>query len=151
MPVSTLFTGLGSGLAFALTSLWVREASLTLALPFPFGAAWVLLLVIGLQTLLLLVWLGLRNPPALVSLWRRPGLTALVSLTSCLGSIGWFTAMSLETVALVKTLGQVEVLFTLMISAWYFPGTPGPPGSRRPGADRAGGHLRHVGLRPPPG
>ncbi|MDP5291031.1 DMT family transporter [Oceanimonas sp. CHS3-5] len=120
VPASTLVTGLGSGLAFALTSLWVREASLVLALPFPFGAAWVLLLVIGLQTLLLVIWLGLRNPQALVSLWRRPGLTALVSLTSCLGSIGWFSAMSLESVALVKTLGQVEVLFTLMISAWYF-------------------------------
>ncbi|WP_107852956.1 DMT family transporter [Oceanimonas marisflavi] len=120
VPVSTLVTGLGSGLAFALTSLWVREASLELALPFPFGAAWVLLLVISLQTLLLVGWLGLRNPAALLSLWQRPGLTALVSLTSCLGSIGWFTAMSLETVALVKTLGQVEVLFTLMISAWYF-------------------------------
>ncbi|WMC11857.1 DMT family transporter [Oceanimonas pelagia] len=120
VPAGTLVTGLGSGLAFALTSLWVREASLALALPFPFGAAWVLLLVISLQTLLLLGWLGLRNPAALGALWRRPGLTALVSLTSCLGSIGWFTAMSLESVALVKTLGQVEVLFTLMISAWYF-------------------------------
>jgi len=28
--------------------------------------------------------------------------------------------MSLESVAIVKTLGQVEVLFTLMISAWFF-------------------------------
>jgi drug/metabolite transporter (DMT)-like permease len=28
--------------------------------------------------------------------------------------------MSLETVALVKTLGQIEVLFTLMISARWF-------------------------------
>ncbi|OYD21312.1 DMT family transporter [Oceanimonas baumannii] len=120
VPASTLMTGLGSGLAFALTSLWVREASLELGMAFPFGAAWVLLLVISLQTLLMVGWLGLRNPQALVSLWQRPGLTVLISLTSCLGSIGWFTAMSLESVALVKTLGQVEVLFTLMISVWYF-------------------------------
>ncbi|OIN06611.1 DMT family transporter [Oceanisphaera psychrotolerans] len=116
----TLVFGLGSGLAFALTSLWVREASLLLALPFPFSAAWVLLLVIGLQTLLLVTWLGLRDPASLRGLLKRPTLTALVSLTSCLGSIGWFSAMSLESVALVKTLGQIEVLFTLMISAWYF-------------------------------
>ena len=116
----TLLLGIGSGLAFALTSLWVREASLLLELSFPFSAAWVLLLVIGLQTLLLVSWLGVRDPASLLGLARRPGLTGLVSLTSCLGSIGWFSAMSLESVALVKTLGQIEVLFTLLISAWYF-------------------------------
>lgn len=120
VPPATLLMGLGSGLAFALTSLWVREASLVLGLPFPFGAAWVLLLVISLQTLVLLLWLGLKDPAGLTALWRRPGLTLLISLSSCLGSIGWFSAMSLESVALVKTLGQIEVLFTLMISAWYF-------------------------------
>lgn len=116
----TLLLGVASGLTFALTSLWVREASLLLELAFPFSAAWVLLLVISLQTILLVSWLAWRDLPSLTGLIRRPKLTALVSITSCLGSIGWFSAMSLESVALVKTLGQIEVLFTLLISAYYF-------------------------------
>lgn len=117
---STVLIGSASGLAFALTSLWVREASLALGLPFPYGAAWVLLFVISLQTLLLLVYLALRDRATLGALWRRPRLTLLTSITSCIGSLGWFTAMSLEIVPLVKTLGQVEVLFTLLISAFFF-------------------------------
>lgn len=115
-----LMLGLLSGLAFALTSLWVRQASLVLGLPFPHGAAWVLLLVILLQTLLLTFYLQLRDKATLTALWRRPKLTLAVSVCSCVGSIGWFTAMSLESVALVKTLGQVEVLFMLLISAFVF-------------------------------
>ncbi|CAM5226075.1 EamA family transporter [Alishewanella longhuensis] len=117
-PVMLL--GLSSGLAFALTSLWVRQASLVLGLPFPHGAAWVLLVVILLQSLLLLTYLAWRDRHTLVALWQRPKLTLLVSFTSCMGSIGWFTAMSLESVALVKTLGQIEVLFMLLISAFFF-------------------------------
>lgn len=117
---TTLLLGVGSGLSFALTSLWVREASLLLELAFPFSAAWVLLLVISLQTLLLVGWLAWRDVSSLTGLAQRPTLTAAVSVTSCLGSIGWFSAMSLESVALVKTLGQIEVLFTLLISAYYF-------------------------------
>lgn len=120
LSVPVLLLGLGSGLAFALTSLWVRQASLALGLPFPFGAAWVLLLVIMLQTLLLLLWLTLKDRQTIVALWQRPKLTLLISLCSCVGSVGWFTAMSLESVALVKTLGQVEVLFMLLISAFVF-------------------------------
>jgi drug/metabolite transporter (DMT)-like permease len=116
----TVLIGSASGLAFALTSLWVREASLALGLPFPYGAAWVLLFVISLQTLLLLLYLALRDSATLVALWQRPRLTILTSVTSCIGSLGWFTAMSLEIVPLVKTLGQVEVLFTLLISAFFF-------------------------------
>ncbi|MDF2179086.1 EamA family transporter [Aliiglaciecola sp. CAU 1673] len=116
----TLLLGLGSGLAFALTSLWVREASLVLDVPFPHGAAWVLLFVILIQTLTLVSWLLLRDPATLKALLLRPKLVLAISVTSCLGSIGWFTAMSLESVALVKTLGQVEVLFSLLISAYWF-------------------------------
>ncbi|MBU1438263.1 MAG: DMT family transporter [Gammaproteobacteria bacterium] len=116
----TVLIGSASGLAFALTSLWVREASLALGLPFPYGAAWVLLFVISLQTIILLVYLTLRDRASLIALWQRPRLTVLTSVTSCIGSLGWFTAMSLEIVPLVKTLGQVEVLFTLLISAFFF-------------------------------
>ncbi|WP_028469659.1 DMT family transporter [Neptunomonas japonica] len=120
LSLKTVSLGLGSGLAFALTTLWVREASLMLGLPFPYSAAWVLLCVISTQTAILIVWLLLKEPSTLNALWRRPKLTLTISFFSCLGSLGWFTAMSLETVALVKTLGQIEVLFTLFISARWF-------------------------------
>ncbi len=40
----------------------------------------------------------------------------MVSLTSALGSIGWFSAMALMDVAYVKTLGQIEVLFTIILA-----------------------------------
>lgn len=116
----TLLIGLSSGLCFALTVLWVREASLMLGLPFLISAAWVLLSVILTQTLILLAWILLREPHTLKALWLRPKLTLAISFFSALGSVGWFTAMSLESVALVKTLGQIEVLFTLLISAQWF-------------------------------
>lgn len=126
LSLKTVTLGIGSGLAFALTTLWVREASLMLHLPFPYSAAWVLLSVIGTQTTLLLIWLIIKEPATLAALWQRPKLTMAISLFSCLGSLGWFTAMSLETVALVKTLGQIEVLFTLFISARWFKETLTP-------------------------
>lgn len=120
LPLQTVLIGAASGAAFALTSLWIREASLALALPFPYAAAWVLLFVISCQTLLLLGYLMLRDRTVLTALWQRPRLTLLTSFFSCVGSLGWFTAMSLETVPLVKTLGQVEILFTLCISVFWF-------------------------------
>lgn len=120
ISLPTLFTGLASGLCFALTTLWVREASLLLGLPFLHSAAWVLLCVISLQTLILLVWITIKDPLTLKALWLKPKLTLAISVCSFFGSLGWFTAMSLETVAMVKTLGQIEILFTLMISARWF-------------------------------
>ncbi len=115
----TLFIGLSCGSAFALTSLWVRQASQMLSLPFLHRAAWVLLIVIGVQTLLLLVYLGLKDKATLRAVWQRPRLTLLTSGSSCLGSIGWFTAMSLQAVPYVKTLGQIEVFFTLAIGSLW--------------------------------
>lgn len=120
ISLPTLLTGLASGLCFALTTLWVREASLLLGLPFLHSAAWVLLCVICVQTLVLLIWILIKEPATLTALWQRPKLTLAISVFSFFGSLGWFTAMSLETVAMVKTLGQIEILFTLMISARWF-------------------------------
>ncbi|QGS59076.1 DMT family transporter [Shewanella algae] len=119
LSFKTLLLGLGCGSAFALTSLWVREASLVLGSPFPHRAAWVLLLVILLQTLLLLAWLLIKDKETLKKLWQRPRLTLAISISSCLGSIGWFSAMSLTAVPYVKTLGQVEVFFMMLISSLW--------------------------------
>ncbi len=106
LSLPTILLGLGSGSAFALTSLWVREASLALGLPFPHSAAWVLLLVISLQTVLLVGYLLVRDIHTLKVLWSKPKLTLLTSVSSCVGSIGWFSAMSLQAVPYVKTLGR---------------------------------------------
>ncbi len=46
-------------------------------------------------------------------------MTLAISISSCLGSIGWFSAMSLTAVPYVKTLGQVEVFFMMLISSLW--------------------------------
>lgn len=119
--VQTLCIGIGSGLCFAITSLLVREASLELDnLPFIHRAAWVLLMVIGTQCFLLLMYLGLFRRATLWAMWQRIGLTFRVSLCSFLASLGWFSAMSMQSVPIVKTLGQVEIIFSMLISAYFF-------------------------------
>ena len=115
-----LLLGLCCGLSFALNSLWVRQASLMLPLPPLYSAAWVLTLVILVQTLLLLAFVISREPRTLRQLWQKPRLTLAISGSSFLGSVGWFTAFSLASVAMVKTLGQIEVLIMLLISALWF-------------------------------
>ena len=119
--VPTLCIGIGSGLCFAITSLLVREASLELTnLPFIHRAAWVLLMVIGTQCFLLLMYLGIFRRATLWAMWQRIGLTFRVSLCSFLASLGWFSAMSIQSVPIVKTLGQVEIIFSMLISAYFF-------------------------------
>ena len=119
--VPTLCIGIGSGLCFAITSLLVREASLELDnLPFIHRAAWVLLMVIATQCFLLLMYLGIFRRATLWAMWQRIGLTFRVSLCSFLASLGWFSAMSMQSVPIVKTLGQVEIIFSMLISAYFF-------------------------------
>ena len=112
--------GFSAGLAFAFTALFIREASLSFALQDPlFTAALTLNYMICLQTLVLLVYVGLRFPEQLRGLFRHSGSGWFIGLTSMLGSTGWFTAMTLMEPALVKAVGQIEVGLALIIS-WFF-------------------------------
>ena len=121
LSFSTLGIGIASGLCFAITSLLVREASLELTmLPHLHRAAWVLFWVISFQCVSMLLYLGLFSRKTLYALWQRLGLALKVSICSFLASLGWFSAMSLQSVAIVKTLGQIEILFSLLISMFFF-------------------------------
>ena len=119
LSLKTFSLGLACSSAFALTSLWIREASLSLQLPFPHSAAWVLFLVILLQTLVITGYLLVKERHTLVAMLARPKLIIMTSLTSVIGSLGWFSAMSLQAVPYVKTLGQVEVVFMIFISYFW--------------------------------
>lgn len=113
--------GLASGLSFALTSLFLRQASLSLGLDdAPLSAAITLVYMVTLQTVICLGLVLWQKPQELAVLPSRIGASLFIGITSVLGSVGWFTAMTLESASYVKTLGQVEFLATLAISIFYF-------------------------------
>lgn len=111
--------GMACSTAFALTSLWVREASLSIGLPFPHSAAWVLFLVISLQTVIICTYLFFKERDTLRQIFTKSKLVVMTSLASVIGSLGWFSAMSLQAVPYVKTLGQIEVVFMVLISYFW--------------------------------
>ena len=69
---------------------------------------------------------GTVNRPALLPIFdpgqvravlTKAKATFLVGLTGMLGSLGWFTAFTLQNAAYVRTLGQVELVFSLLVGA----------------------------------
>jgi drug/metabolite transporter (DMT)-like permease len=117
----SVFYGLASALAFSLTSLLIRDASLSLGLNDAVSAAaMTLALMVILQTGLCvgLVFINERREIKQLLLKWRLGL--FIGVTGVLGSIGWFTAFTLERAAYVKTLGQIEFVFSLLISYFIF-------------------------------
>ena len=122
--LSSLY-GLGAGLAFSLTSLLIRQASLSFGLDDAmFTAALTLAYMILVQTLMCLAMLVRQNAAELRIIMREWKTSMFVGATSVVGSAGWFTAFTLERAAYVKTLGQVEFVLTLAISIFYFKERP---------------------------
>lgn len=113
--------GIGSGSLFAVTAVAIRAAALSLGGDdFLIQAALTLAVIIVLQTILLGAYLGLREPGQLARVLATWRLSALVGLTGVLGSAGWFTAMTLQNAAYVRTLGQVELVFTFLAAHYLF-------------------------------
>lgn len=113
--------GLASGTLFGIAAVSYRAASLALGGPnFLMQAAVTLAWTIVLQTAVMLAWIVLRDRDELSRIWRawKPALfTGFVGATA---SFGWFTAMTLQHAAVVKALGQVEMLFTFAASVLFF-------------------------------
>ena len=112
--------GIAAGLGFALATLWIRQASLALHTDLILSAAFTLAFMVTLQTFLVLLYIlfeDKRQLKLVVDNWR---MSLFVGIASMLGSIGWFTAASLQTAAYVKALGQIEFFFTLIITYRVF-------------------------------
>ena len=43
-----------------------------------------------------------------------------MGVTSAIGSIGWFTAMTIQRVSFVKALAQIEFVFALFVAILVF-------------------------------
>lgn len=112
--------GLLSGLLFGLSAVCYRGATLNLTGGDELLRAAVALFVATVvQTATLGLWLALREPGQIgrvLASWRVSG---PMGLTSMLGSLAWFTAFALQTAAYVKALGQIELVFTFLVSALW--------------------------------
>ena len=117
-----LWLGLLAGSSFALCSVCFRGASLALGSDETDAwqrAALTLAATLTLQAVVMGVYLIVREPRQLqrvVSSWRIAIWVGLIGMTS---SICWFTAMALVSAALVRAMGQIELLFTLITSIWF--------------------------------
>lgn len=113
--------GLLAGLLFAVSGVTYRGASLSLDSGSDLLRAAVTLgCVTTAQTLMMAAAFALRDPGQIGAVLRRWKVAALVALTSMIGSLAWFTAFTMQTVALVKAVGQVELLFSLAASWLIF-------------------------------
>lgn len=113
--------GLASGTLFGISAVAYRAASTALGGPnFMMQAAFTLAVVIVFQSLVMLVWMILREPGELARIRRAWKPALLVGLFGASASFGWFMAMTLQQAAVVKALAQVEMLFTIASSAFVF-------------------------------
>ncbi len=113
--------GLASGLFFGFSAIGYRGASLEIASEDPLLRAMVTLsFVTAWQVLVMLVWLRSFDAGEItrvIATWR---VSILVGITSMLGSLGWFTAFTLQNAAYVKAVGQIELVFTFLASYFVF-------------------------------
>lgn len=118
--------GLASGFCFAITSVCASLASHSLTGPIVTSAGATLLFVLILQSLLLCSLQMVKARRWNVSFTTQPKLSLQVGVLSALGSIGWFTGFALVNPALVKTVGQAEIIGMLYYSRVRFKETMTP-------------------------
>ena len=112
--------GLGAGLCFAFTTVLIKQANFALGgADLIHQALFTLVVTNILQTLMQGSWLALREPEQLKKSFTSWRSSAWVGTLSACGSACWFTAFAMAPVALVRAIGQVEMVFTFAFSRFY--------------------------------
>lgn len=113
--------GLASGAIFAVSSVTYRAASLQVASDQPFIRALVTLAaVVAVQVIGMGAWLVWRDRDQLMRVLRAWRVAGWVGIASMCGSLCWFTAFTMQNAALVKAVGQVELLLSVIAGAVVF-------------------------------
>lgn len=122
LDTRSAYLGLGAGALFGVASVFIRQANIQLDwLSAPVTQAVVTLTcVLFLQTLIGGVFIMATRRHQLKTIPTNLPACIFIGLTSMIGSFGWFAAYALQNAAYVKTLGQIEFLFTLVLTWYYF-------------------------------
>ena len=113
--------GLASGACFAISAVGYRGATLEIASDLPFlRAILTVAAVTAAQSLFMALYLRWREPGEVTRVWASRFTSVWMGLASLGGSVGWFTAFTLQNAAYVFAVGQVEVLFSMAASVRFF-------------------------------
>ncbi len=85
-----------------------------------FAAALVLTVMIFMQAVILGIYLFIFDKGSFKDMLVVRNRVVAVSITSVLGSIGWFSAFALAHPAYVKTLAQIELPLAIIAGAMFF-------------------------------
>jgi drug/metabolite transporter (DMT)-like permease len=112
--------GLGAGFSFALTAIFVKRATFAVATHDKMYAALITLVaVLALQLVMQGGYVLLRERDQIPKVFRTWRVSGQVGLLAALGSACWFTGFATAPVALVRAVGQIEVIFTLGFGRFY--------------------------------
>jgi drug/metabolite transporter (DMT)-like permease len=112
--------GLAAGFGFGMASVCIKAANFSLPTDDRILAALLtLFLMNGMQTLLQGAYLAWREPDELRKVFTTWRSSSWVGLLSASGSSCWFIGFATAPVGLVRAVGQVEILFTLLFSRFY--------------------------------
>jgi drug/metabolite transporter (DMT)-like permease len=113
--------GLASGLLFAISGVTYRAATLEVGADAPLLRAAVTLSAVTLmQFCAMSLWLRVFEQGQILAVWGARRKALWIGLMSLGGSLGWFLAFTLQTAAYVNALGQIELIFSLMVSVLVF-------------------------------
>ena len=112
--------GLAAGGLFGLASIGIRGATKALdGGPIVMQAIVTLAVMNSMQTIVHGGYLVAREREQIRLAFVHWRSSAVVGVLSVCGSAGWALALALENAAKVRTLGQVELLFTFAVSRWW--------------------------------
>jgi drug/metabolite transporter (DMT)-like permease len=112
--------GLGSGLVFAFTTVFIKLGNQSLTGPsLVVRALFTLVITNLLQIVMQIAFLWWREPAELRKAFTTWRTSMWVGALSGCGSACWFTGFAIAEVALVRAVGQIEIVFTLLFSRFY--------------------------------
>ncbi len=118
---TSIYLGLLSGALFVIAAVMFRGASLSLNLDnLLYSSGLTLLVALFIQTTLLGIYLIITDKNQILLSFDNLKDCTIVGFFGALASMCWFYAMSIQNVAYVRALGQIELVFTILMTLIYF-------------------------------
>jgi drug/metabolite transporter (DMT)-like permease len=116
-----MWAGIAAGAGFAVAAVCIRSASNSLGVEQPVVRALMTLAVMNsIQLVLNGAWLAIADRQQFRAIGRSLKMCSLVGLLSVAGSAGWAIGMTLQEAAVVRTLGQIDLVFAFIVGRFVF-------------------------------